>query len=183
MILVVLALSAAACSGEAAMTVDDYAEAATAVSGDYVAESQELSFQYQLKVERRVEEIAESGSDAVLSEVVGVVRTETTTFLALLGDAIGRYLDVMEGLVPPDAVADAHVDYVAAMASAHRSLPEMRDAVAATESLEEVESALAGSRFADGQPVWLATCLALEGAVRDQGQGIDLKCEKAEVAP
>lgn len=165
------------------MTIDEYADAAGAIADAYVTESQNASFTYQRDVERSVGEIAASGSTTAVEEAVAVMRTETTAFLGLIGDAMARYIDAIAELNPPPDIAEAHDAYVDVMTSVRAALPEMRDSVAAAESLGDIEAALAGSTFADGQPAWTASCLALEQTVRDLGRGLDLKCERTEVTP
>jgi hypothetical protein len=176
-------LATVACTGSEALTLDEYADAATEIAEAYVTESQDASFKYQRDVERLVGEIAASGSATTIEEAVTVMRTETTVFLGLIGDAMVRYIDAFDDLAPPPEVEDAHDAYVAVMVSVQSSLPSMRDSVAASQSLGDIESALAGSAFADGQPAWTASCLALEQTVRDVGRGMDLKCEPSAVAP
>lgn len=183
LVLIWLVVFSTACSSGESLTLDEYAEAATAIADAYVTESQDASFTYQRDVERLVGQIAASGSVTALDEAVAVMRTETTTFLGLLGDAMDRYISAFAELDPPGAIEESHEAYVGVMTSVHSALPAMRDSVAASSSLGDIEAALAGSAFADGQPSWIASCLALEQATRDLGQGMDLKCERTEVTP
>lgn len=178
-----VALLVVSCGATERLTLDEYADRAAEIADAYVQESQDVSFQYQREVEQLIGEIAASGSSTVIEEAVVVMRTETASFLALIDDAMARYIEAFGALEPPDEISGAHQAYVDVMASVHDALPAMRDSVANASSLGDIEAALAGSAFADGQPVWTASCLTLEQDVRDLGRGLDLKCERSEVAP
>lgn len=182
-LLLAVAAFVASCGTAEQLTLDEYAVQAVAIADGYVQESQDVSFQYQRKVEQLVGEIAASGSSTAIEEAVEVMRTETASFLALIDDAMARYIEAFDALEPPDDISEAHEAYVDVMASVHGSLPVMRDRVSDAGSLGDIEAALAGSAFADGQPLWTAACQALEQTVRDLGRGLDLKCERTEVAP
>jgi hypothetical protein len=172
---------AVGCSATPSLSVDDYADAAGGATEAYVAESQQLSLTYQKKVEREVAAIVEAGADNAVDEATALVRTETVMYLALLDDAISRYVAAMDALVAPDTVAEAHASYIVVVEAVHVTLPGMRDAVAAAESIPEIQAALVGSGFSDGQAAWVATCGALEQSVRNAGRGVDLKCVKRDV--
>lgn len=178
-----VALVGYACSSEPAMTIDTYADAAASATSAYVDESQQLSLTYQKLVEREVGKIVESGSDTAVADATTLVRTETVKYLALLDDAILRYVEAMDGLAPPGQVEEAHDAYIVIVESVQMTLPGMREAVGAASSIPQIQEALVGSGFSDGQTAWLATCSTLEQAVRDAGRGVDLKCVKPDVVP
>lgn len=165
------------------MALEDYAAAAEGVTDAYVEESQALSFDYQSGVEDGVRAIVESGADDPSAEALDLVVASTVEYLALLSDAMRRYLVAIEALEPPDAVAAAHDAYVDAVDFVLGAIPDTRSAVEGAVDLDAVQLALTSSGFADGQLRWTATCTALEQAVRDEGRGIDLGCVRPEVAP
>lgn len=172
---------AVGCSTTPSLSVDDYADAAASATDAYVAESQQLSLTYHKKVEREVAAIVEAGADTAVEEATTLVRTETVMYLALLDDAIQRYVAAMDDLVPPAEIDEQHDAYVVIVESVQVTLPDMRDAVGESQSIPEIQAALRGSGFADGQSAWVATCQTLEQAVRDAGRGVDLKCLKRDV--
>ncbi len=163
------------------MSVADYADAAAETTAAYVAETQQLSYTYQQTVEREVQEIVASKADTAVQDATALVRTETVQYLALFDDAIVRYLAALDELTPPEPIQEAHVEYLAIVESVRSTLPGMRDSVAATTSIEGIQSALVGAGFSDGQAAWVARCNVLEQAVRDQGRGIDLKCMRRDI--
>ncbi len=169
-------VAAGGCSSS--MTIDAYAEALGEEADAYVVESQDLSYDYQRSVEDGVAALAEAGGDDTLEAAVGLVRSETVAYLALLTDVTGRYLEGLEALEPPSEVASAHDAYVAAVDGVYRAIPSARDAAEAAPDLDGIRLALTSSGFADGQLRWTSTCTALEQAVRDEGRGVDLRCER-----
>lgn len=177
----VLAGFAVGCSTTPLLTVDEYADAASGATEAYVAESQQLSLTYQKKVEREVAAIVDAGADTAVTEATTLVRTETVMYLALLDDAILRYVAAMDELAPPETIEEAHDSYIVVVESVQVTLPGMREAVAEAKSIPEIQAALLGSGFSDGQAAWVATCGTLEQAVRDEGRGVDLKCVRREV--
>jgi hypothetical protein len=182
-LVVVIAVALAGCTTDDALTLDEYADQITVISAAYVEESQSLSLRYQGDVERKVGDLTSAGGATVLTDVVTFMSAGTAAYLALLDDAIERYVASMAALKPPTELADGHVLYVEVVASVHRSLPQMRDAIALSTSIGDIELALAGSAFADGQAVWTAACVSLEQEIRDLGRGADLKCVRTDVAP
>jgi hypothetical protein len=182
-LVVVSAVALAGCAGEDSLTLDEYADQITTISALYVEESQSLSLRYQRDVERKVGELTNAGGVALVTAAVILVSGETASYLALLDDAINRYVVSMSELNPPSELVDGHASYVEVVSSVHQSLPAMRDAVASSQSMTDIQLALAGSGFADGQAVWTAACVSLEQDIRDLGRGADLKCVKPAVAP
>lgn len=172
--LLAVAIVTAGCSS--ASTVDAYVEEIEGVASAYVTEAQGLSYAYQSGVEDGVRELVETSDDPV-DEAVGFVKAETMNYLVLLEDAMQRYAKALESIDPPAAVAEEHDAYLAAVRSVLASLPDTRTSITESESLDDVAFALGASGFSDGQARWTATCLALEQAVRDEGKGLDLKCE------
>ena len=175
-------LVAVSCSQTEPMSLDAYATSMTEATDAYVLESQEISLRYQTAVEQQVKELVSSGADADLDGAMTIVKSETTNFLALLDDAMGRYHDGLADLETPTEVADEHEGYLAIIASVMSTLPASRDALENTTTFEEVLSSLVGSGFADGQAAWTAACATLESAIRDGGRGADLKCVRDPVA-
>lgn len=158
------------------VSLGGYIEAMERETDAYVVESQNLSYDYQSTVEDGVRAIVASGSDTAEADALALVVEQTTQYLSLLGDAMARYGAALADIDPPSEVADEHAAYVAAVDHVIVSLPPTRDSVAAVDNLADVQYVLGSSGFADGQLRWRATCESLEQAVRDDGQGIDLRC-------
>ena len=177
----VLAVLAASCASTPPLSIEDYAAAAGEASAEYVAESQQLSVTYQDKVSKGVSAIVETGSDTAIDEATTLVRTETVMYLALLDDAILRYIAAMESLAPPASVEALHDEYVEIAHSVQSTLPGLRDGISEAASIPDIQGALFTSGFSDGQAAWLARCEALEQGVRDAGRGVDLKCVRRDV--
>jgi len=175
--IVVSAFIAAGCSS--AMTIDEYSSDLSEIAETYVVESQNLSYDYQSSVEDGVRAIVESGQDGAQESAVELVRTETVQYLAMLSDAMGRYLERLEALSPPDEVKPEHEAYVDAVRNAYEAIPEARDTVAGATSLDDVQYALTASGFADGQLRWTTTCISLEEAVIEQGESVTLRCVRS----
>jgi len=165
------------------MTIDAYADAATTATDAYVAESQTLSYDYQSGLEDGVRAIAADGQPDPTTRAVDLVTRETIAYLALLSDAIARYLSSLEALVPPKVVSDAHDEYLAAVRFVLDAIPETRDSIEEATDFDAVQLALTGSGFADGQIRWTISCSSLEQAVRDEGVGIDLGCVPPKATP
>ena len=178
---VVFATLAAACSASVTLTVDEYVDAATKSTDLYVDQSQTLGLSYQRTVEEGVAVIAARGGQAAVTEATDLVRTETVKYLGLLDDAMLQYIEDLDGLNPPDPVATEHDAYVAIIGSVEVSMQPMRESVDQAVSIADIQAALVGSGFSDGQTAWVAVCKQLEQAVRDEGRGIDLKCERRDV--
>jgi hypothetical protein len=179
---IVLALVASACA-QPAMSVESYASEMETIAGDYVAEAQGLSAQYQRSVEDEVRAVVADDPSAAEARVVEITTEATVNYLALLGDSMNRFITSMDELRPPEGIEPAHDEFVGAVASVYGALPASRDAVGQATSLSEVRLALTGSGFADGQIRWTAACTSLEAAVRSQGTGLDLGCVRQEVTP
>ena len=180
-VLVAGALVAAGCSS--AMTMEDYAADVSAVAEAYVVESQNLSYDYQSSVEDGVRDIVDSGQDGAEVVAVELVRTETVQYLAMLSDAMGRYLALLEDLDPPGEVKAQHDAYVDAVRNVYEAIPEARDTVSGATNLNDVQLALTASGFADGQLRWTTTCISLQDAVTEQGQPVMLRCVRSETSP
>ena len=165
------------------MTIDAYADALGGEADAYVVESQDLSYDYQRSVEDGVAALAGQDGDAPIDEAIALVRRETVAYLATLTDVTGRYLDGLEELDPPSDVANAHEAYVGAVDGVYRAIPAAREAAESAVDLDGIRLALTASGFADGQLRWRATCSALEQAVRDEGRGVDLRCEPPASRP
>lgn len=171
------ALLVAGCSS--AMTIDEYAAELSGIAEAYVVESQNLSYDYQSAVEDGVREIVEAGQDGTEATAIELVRSETVQYLAMLSDAMGRYLARLEALSPPDEVKDQHEAYVDAVRNVYEAIPEARDTVSEATSIDDVQVALTASGFADGQLRWTTTCVSLEEAVEAQGETVTLRCVRS----
>ena len=174
---IVLVLGAAGCS--AAVSIDDYADEMSAAASAYVEEAQALSLRYQSGVEDGVRELVET-SESPEEEVVALVRQQTVSYLVLLEDAMHRFSTAIGDIEPAPEVEQEHDAYVASVDLVVGSLPATRAGISEATSLDEVGYTLNASGFADGQDRWTATCASLEQAVRDEGRGMDLKCEQVE---
>lgn len=172
--LIATSLWVSACSGSPSL--EDYIGEMESATDAWVAESQDLSYDYQSTVEDGVREIVASGAQDPEATAIELVRAETVGYLALLGDLMVRYGEAIAEPRAPDVIADAHRSYVDAVGFVAASVPDVRVAVEEADSIGAVQLALSSSGFADGQLRWTATCRALEQAVRDEGRGIDLKC-------
>jgi hypothetical protein len=161
------------------MTVPQYASAIQEVTDAYIAESQGLSATFHRTVEDEVKRIVEEGSDDPLSEATDVTKREMVLYLALLEDAMGRYVVHLSELHPPGELDGAHSDYLDAVESVHGAVPFARTSVESAIHLDGIEAALAGSDLQDGQFQLTSTCRFLEESVRAQGSGVDLGCARS----
>ena len=160
------------------MTIDEYAEALNGATEDYVGESQALSAAFQKTVEEEVAELADAGEGNLMALATGVTSREMIQYFALLEDAMERYGKELDGMHPPVNLGELHDDYLSAIESVRIALPETRDNVAEAHDLVGIQEAITGSGFADGQLRLQSSCLALEEAVRAEGQGVDLACSR-----
>lgn len=162
------------------VAVSDFADEMSSITGAYVDEATSLSASYQRQVEIKVADIVANEGDDALEPVTDLVRSETVGFLALLGDALDRYVDALVEVATPDAVQAEMDRYVSLMTASAGHLPDMRTSVAEASTIDALRAALAGSAYADAQAAVTASCTALEQAVRDQGHGVDLRCTRAD---
>lgn len=172
-----LALLASAC-GEPALTVQEYATAIEAGTDAYISEAQGLSLVFHQTVEDEIALLAAEGEGDLLVRATNVTKRETAQYLALLEDAMLRYVSALKLLRPPPTISEVHEAYVLAFASVQESMPETRDAVGSAEDLDGIQIAITGSGFSDGQLRLRTACVALETAVRAEGQGLDLGCTR-----
>ena len=179
---VVLAVCAAAVLGacSSSMSLDDYAETMTASTEAYVVESQDLSYDYQSSVEDGVRAIVESGVDDAAAQATELMRRSTVEYLALLLDAMGRFVEQIDELNAPADLVEDHEEYLAAVWSVYGAIPEAQDEVRGAEDLEDIERAFTASAFADGQPRWTASCERVEVAIVEAGGSVDLRCVRTE---
>ncbi len=164
-----------ACSGPA-LTVSDYASAIQEVTAAYIAEAQALSVTFHRTVEAEVTRIVGEGSEDARSEATNITKREMVLFLALLEEAMGRYVERLAEIRPPRGVSGQHSEYVDAIESVRGAMPSTRSSVASALHLDGIEAAVRGSGFQDGQFRLTATCQSLEESVRAAGVGIDLGC-------
>lgn len=176
-ILVLLAVVLASCSGPS-LTVAEYASELENSTNDYILESQRVSATFHSTVEDEVTRIAEAGEGDLLSLATDVTSRETVLYLALLEDAMMRYVAVLELIKPPSALVEPHSAYIRAIESVRSSMPTTRIAVGEASDLDDIQVAIARSGFSDGQIRLRAACAALEAAVRAEGSGIDLGCAR-----
>ncbi|MCB1245944.1 MAG: hypothetical protein KDB69_01605 [Acidimicrobiia bacterium] len=162
--------------------VSAFAARATDVTAAYVEESQAIGYTYQRSIELEVGQIVDEGAESAVERATELVRSETVAYLAVLADAVTRYSEAFEALPVPAAVQQERDDYVAVVELARESIPSMREAVADAASIPMIRLALASSTYADSAEAWTAACRSLEQAVRDEGHGIDLKCERPDVS-
>lgn len=179
-VVALMAVSLSACSG-VEPTLADFARQTSDAAEAYVEESQQLSSSYQRTVEIKVQDIVATGGDSKVEQATELVLTETVAYLAVLTDAMGRYVDEFTSVAVPSSVEEERNGYVSVLTGAYNSLPDLRDDVAASTGIPEIQRVLVSSAFADSQPALESSCLALEQSVRDQGQGIDLKCVRSDL--
>lgn len=177
---VLLGAAISACA-QPTLTTPEYAVAIEEATDAYIAESQTLSATFQGTVEDEVIRIVETGSDDPLTEATDMTRRETVLYLALLEDAMGRYVERLSAMHPPGELEGVHAEYVDAVEVVHSALPSTRSSVLSAGSLDEIKEALAGSGFQDGQYRLTSTCLSLEGSVRAEGTGVVLGCTRPPV--
>lgn len=170
-----VALSACAAPG---LTVPEYVSAIQKATDVYIAESQTLSVTFHRTVEDEVTRIVEDGSDDALGEATDITKREMVLFLALLGDAMGRYIERLSEIRPPGEIEGEHSDYLDAVESVRGAMPSTRASVSLAPDLDGIEAALAGSAFQDGQLRLTSVCQSLEESVRAEGEGIDLGCTR-----
>jgi len=180
-LLAMVAVVAAAC-GAAPLSISDYAGVVEDATDAYIQESTVLSGTFQKSVEDEIASIAESGEGDLLELATDVTSRETTQYLALLEDAMARYLKVLSAVVSPDTLSDAHEAYVAALQSVRASMPATRTGVEQATDLAGIQTAITSSGFSDGQLRLQTACADLESAVRSQGHGIDLGCTPTTVS-
>jgi hypothetical protein len=182
-IVVSLAIVLSSCSGSS-LTVAEYATELEDSTNGYILESQRVSTTFHSTVEDEVTRIAEAGEGDLLALATDVTSRETVLYLALLEDAMMRYVAVVEAIKPPLALVEPHAAYVRAIESVRSSMPATRTAVGDAATFDEIQVAIAQSGFSDGQIRLRAACVALETAVRAEGSGIDLGCTRPlEVDP
>ncbi|GMQ97907.1 MAG: hypothetical protein BMS9Abin17_0410 [Acidimicrobiia bacterium] len=168
---------------QAALPVGEYVQAMEATADVYVADSQELSVQYQDQVIREITEMAQSAPPDADSLAVGIARSATTDYLDVLAKQMLRFVDDMEALTPPPDIGEEHDEFVAAVRSVYSTMPQTVSDVTQANSLDEIRLALTASGFADGQIRWTAACTALESSVRSLGSGLDIGCVRPQVVP
>jgi hypothetical protein len=172
-----LAIVLASCSGPS-LTVAEYATELEDSTNDYILESQRVSATFHSTVEDEVTRIAEVGEGDLLALATDVTSRETVLYLALLEDAMMRYVAVIELIKPPSALEEPHSAYVRAIESVRSSMPATRTAVGDASNFDDIQAAIARSGFSDGQIRLRAACATLEAAVRAEGSGIDLGCTR-----
>lgn len=172
----------AGCSA-GALSVGEYVDAMETAAVIYVADSQDLSVQYQDQVISEITEMAQREPPNADILAVGITRAATTDYLDVLADQMLRFVDDMEAMKPPMAVGEDHDEFVAAVRSVYTAMPRTIMEVGSAESLDGIRLALTSSGFADGQIRWTAACTTLESSVRAIGSGLDLGCVRPEVVP
>jgi hypothetical protein len=177
MVLALLSLVAAACS-LGSLSSADYAAVLGEHTDDYIQESQNLSVAFHSTVEDEIKVLAESGEGDVVALATDVTRQETAQYLAVLEDAMTRYVEALGSMSPPRGLVDAHDAYVEALDAVRSSMPETRARVGEATDLTGIQTAITGSGFSDGQLRLRAACSSLEAAVRQEGHGVDLGCTR-----
>lgn len=172
-----LAVVLGACSAPP-MTIEEYADALNAATDEYIGESQALSVTFQTTVEDEIAKLAEAGEGNLLALATGVTSRHMVQYLALLEDAMARYGQELDEMRPPESLVGPHDDYVAAVESTRIALPPTRASVGEAHDLVGIQEAITSSGFADGQLRLQSSCAALEEAVRAEGQGVDLGCNR-----
>lgn len=172
-----LPLLAGACS-EGSLSPADYASVLGERTDDYVQESQSLSATFHSTVEDKITALAESGEGDVVALATAATRRETVQYLAVLEDAMIRYLEALGSISPPGNLVDAHDAYLEAIDAVRSSMPATRARVGEATDLTGIQTAITGSGFGDGQLRLRAACSSLEAAVRQEGHGVDLGCTR-----
>lgn len=168
---------------QAALPVAEYVQAMEEAADVYVADSQELSSQYQEQVISEITEMAQGAPPDADTLAVGIARSATMDYLEVLTNQMLRFVDDMEELTPPSDVRDEHDEFVAAVRSVHSAMPRTVAEVGQAGSLDDIRLALTASGFADGQIRWTAACTALESSLRSLGNGLDLGCVRPQAVP
>jgi hypothetical protein len=172
-----LSLLAGACS-LGSLSTAEYAAVLGERTDDYIEESQNLSATFHSTVEDKIKVLAESGEGDVVALATDATRQETTQYLAVLEDAMTRYVEALMSMSPPRSLVDAHGAYVEAIDAVRSSMPATRTRVGEATDLTGIQTAITGSGFSDGQLRLRAACSSLEAAVRQEGHGVDLGCTR-----
>ena len=120
----------------------------------------------------------EPSQDASGEELAAFLRDTVTSSADVLRDAAADVND----LEPPDEVADAHSDIVAAINDLVAAFDDMADSVPDTLTLAELENA--GATFFNSDELnaaneqFLAACTALEQIASDNSITVDLACNE-----
>ena len=174
---VLLTVLASACS-LGSQSSAEYAAALGESTDNYIDESQTLSATFHSTVEVEIKVLAESGESDVVALATDVTRRETVQYLAVLEDAMTRYVEALRSMSPPGSLVDAHDAYVDAIDAVRYSMPATRTRVGEATDLTGIQTAITGSGFSDGQLRLRAACSSLEAAVRQDGHGVDLGCTR-----
>ena len=168
---VVLALAAVAFAcgggGDGKLSLDEYFQKI-----DEVQENNDATFATQEA------EAGEPSADATGEELAQFLRESVTSSAATLRDSGAAAADIE----PPDEVADAHADIVAAINDLVAAIDDMADSVPDTLTLAELENA--GATFFNSDELnaadeqFVAACNALEEIASDNGITVDLACEE-----
>jgi len=172
-----LSLLATACS-IGSLSTAEYAAVLGERTDEYIQESQDVSAAFHSTVEDRIKVLAESGEGDVVALATDMTRRETVQYLAVLEDAMTRYVDALRSMSPPGSLVDAHDAYVEAIDAVRSSMPATRARVGEATDLSGIQTAITGSGFSDGQLRLRAACSSLEAAVRQEGHGVDLGCSR-----
>ena len=97
-----LAFLAGACSAEVSSSAE-YATMLGNSTDDYIQEAQALSATFHSTVEDKIKVLAASGEGDVVVLATDVTMRETVQYLAVLEDAMTRYVEDLKSMPPPAA--------------------------------------------------------------------------------
>jgi hypothetical protein len=137
--------------------------------------------EYFAQLETAGTEFAERGdaADTELTESedpVGDAKRIIPEFVEILGD----FVDVLDGLSPPEEVAEAHDSTVEAGRDALAALRDAADQIADVDDLGGLVEFFEGpamSAFDTAGARFEAGCAQLEGLAGEQGLDVDLRCD------
>jgi len=166
-----------ACSASS-ISVPDYAVAVEDRAAAYGAESDDLKEKQLATLEDTVARLqGELEGQALIEAAISETAEESTKLFAGISDALDRYVQDLDVIAPPAAVADDHRSYVEALDTSRAGLVMVLEDLPGATSFEEIDRVIAGSGFADAQQSVEAACHALETTIELQGSTADLRCE------
>lgn len=176
-------LLVAACGGDSAMSMEDYFTAVEAESTRYDETTGDIANALSTQFTTAIEDYSAAAADADEATAAAGLESLTTSIVAattasyeLTGVELDQFITAMDDLEPPDEVSAEHDEAVAALRTSRAAIGPTIVALDQITSLEELETVLAGSDFADSRARLEASCTALEQAGVDNGVEVDLDC-------
>lgn len=173
-----------ACGGPVRLSADAYFTAAADITNVYNDETLALDETYQRdlsfevkRLERILDEDDPDAAARYAEAALAATKEQTTKLLAGVADALTRYLEGLEELVPPDDLIELHTQNLSTLELAASALPTLLDTVSGAKGFDEIQAALSGSLFADAQGRIGSDCRAWQAAAADRGVAVIFRCE------